>query len=174
MVAEIILSVLSPFVTKITEDFLGRRRATVAVADLQDQVVRLMASHRELEIEVAQARLAVVALTRYLVMTQGEIFALQGDHLTLEIKPRRRRQVILGQVLDDFSSSVESSISKRQTLRPEFSPDTPPQPSPLTRSASKNDSTNETPAAPNKALSGFFDGFEEEIMRARLGQEETE
>lgn len=171
MVTEILLAVLSPFVTKLTEDFLDHRRNTVAVTELQDQIVRLLADHRELQMEVVQARMAVVALTRYLVLTHGETFVLHGDRLELARDPQGRRQTILGHVIEDFSSSVEARVGGRQSRPPEPRRPSRPLPPQSARPTSTTESADGSRTASAEALKGFFDDFEEEIMRARLGRE---
>src|SRR5262245_29064618 len=76
MVVELLAAILSPFVSQVTEHFLDGRRDTVPVSELQRQVLSLLAGQRELEFEVTQARMAVLALSRYLAYTHQETFIL--------------------------------------------------------------------------------------------------
>lgn len=150
---EFILAVLAPLVSKLTEDFLDRRRDRVSVVELQDQISRLLASRWQVEADVAQVRMAVIALTRYLARTQGEIFVLRDDLLELSIPSNDRRQETVGHAISDFNSLVEARLNRRPSLR---SPKNP---------------VRDRPVVSSEALNEFFDGFEEGIMRARLGRE---
>ncbi len=154
MVAELFLAVLSPFVSTLTEHFLNGKQEKVPVARLQDQVIRLMASQRELEIQVEDARRAVFTLTRYLAFSQGEIFAFHDNRLELAIKSPGQRQVIIGHAIEDFNYSVMSRVqvkrNRQVTSRPE----------PVAGSS----------IASSEALDRFFEGFEEEIMKERQGR----
>jgi hypothetical protein len=171
MFEAIVLAVLKPLVSKLTEDFLNRRRSTVTIAELQDQVIRLMVSHRELEGQVTEARMSVIALTRYLALTQGGIFILNGDRLELATVPLDQRQVLVGHAIEDFNSTVEARL-QRQFKRAERT--TRQSRSPLPRSSGLAPTHGSVGAAVNssEALNSFFDNFEEEIMRTRLGREE--
>ncbi|MDH2430412.1 hypothetical protein [Sphaerisporangium sp. TRM90804] len=158
MVAELVLAVLYPFVGKLTEDFLNRRRKGVDIAEIQEQVVRLMASQRAVETELADARVTVLALTRHLVRTQGQTFVLHGDRL--ELLAGQEPGSGVGPVIERFSSSVEQRL---HTRRAASGPPHVPARAPAAAPVSAADSA--------EALNSFFDGFEEEIMRARRGQE---
>ncbi len=168
MIEAIILAVLNPLVTKLTEDFLDRRRNKVAISELQDQVLRFVAQQREMEIEVTQTRMAVLALTRYLALTQAEIFILKPDAIELAINPTKHERAVVGHAIQDFSSSVEThlqrSFRRSQVSRPTSS-------SFSERSAKAN--RDHVQPASAEALDRFFDGFDEEIMRVRLGREDT-
>lgn len=163
MIEPITLAVLKPLVTKLTEDFLARRRNKVAISELQDQVLRLLMSQRELQFEVTQARMAVVALTRYLALTQAETFVLHRDRLELAIEPPDHRQAVIGHAIEDFNSSVEARLQRQSSRMPRQRPV-----SSLPAKAVTSDVQNASP----DALSRFFDDFDEEIMRTRLGREE--
>jgi hypothetical protein len=173
MIEQIVLAVLNPLVSKLTDDFLNKRRNTVAIAELQDQVIRLLAGHRELEIEVAQARMAVLSLSRYLALTQGNIFVLRDDRLEVAISPQSERQIVIGHAIDSFSSSVEAHLQRQLGRSSKASAHSGSAVSPpALRSASGEGSMSSKRDRSSEALSKFFDGFEEEIMRARLGREE--
>lgn len=152
MVDAIVLSVLKPFVSKLTEAFLQRRRNKVAIADLQDQVLRLVMSQRELQIEVQQAQQTILALTRYLVLTHADTFIVQQGHLELAAKPVDADRVVVGQAIQGFTSSVEASVQHRS------------------RHARDPQSSVVSADTSSEALDRFFDGFAEEIMQARLGR----
>jgi hypothetical protein len=167
---DVALAVLTPFVSKLTEDFLDRRRGAVKTAELQDQVVRLMGDHRELEIEVAQTQKAVIALTRYLAFTQGEAFVFKGDRLELAISADGQRDEVVGNAIGNFHRAV-AEICAQRGGRP---PGAPGQPRPQSsQPKASGSSTSDSRAASPDALDRFFEGFEEEVMKARLGQEEA-
>lgn len=152
----IVAAVLSPLVSKLTEDFLRRRRNAVKITELQHQVVDLLASQRRLEVEAAQARLTVLALTRYLALSQHDIFVVHEDLLELAIAPGGENTAVIGGAIDRFNSSVEAHVARRHRLAVESPPQSPE------RSARRQ--------AEADSLNRFFDGFEEEIMQARLGR----
>jgi hypothetical protein len=169
MIETLVLAVLNPLVSKLTEDFLTRRRNTVHIADLQDQVVRLMASHLQLEEEVTQTRLSVIALTRYLARTQAEVFVLKGDFLQLVTVAPNQRQVLIGHAIQDFSSGVEARLQERLGRSEQTTQQSKSQLSRSTQPDSTRATGGNNAASSSEALNKFFDGFEEEIMRARLG-----
>src|SRR5262245_20166029 len=165
---DVALAVLTPFVTKLTEDFLDRRRGTVDTAELQGQVVRLMGDHRELEIEVAQTQKAVIALTRYLAYTQGKAFVFKGDRLELAINAEGQRDEIVANAIGNFKRAVEEMRAQRGGHAPGASEQPRPQSS---QPKPSGNSTSDRRAASPEALERFFEGFEEEVMKTRLGQE---
>ena len=174
MVTEIILAVLSSLVTTLTEDFLGRRRDDVSVSELQNQVVDLMADQHALRFEIAEARVTVLALTRYLAFTHGEAFVLNDDRLRLVAEPSQdRRQVILGEVISDFDSSVRERVGRRAERRRGLPrPASPRPPGPASSAPRASSRETDAPITSEAALEAFFDGFDEEVLRARLGQGE--
>jgi hypothetical protein len=173
MIATIVPAVLGPLVKKLTNDFLNRRRNMVTISELQDQVVRLMASHRELQFEVAQAQMTVIALTRYLAMTQGQAFVFNGDRLELAIGPQGQRETLIGHALSDFNSSVETHVRRQlnSAARTAQQP-APPAYSPSSRSIPTEGSASGAQALSSKALDAFFEGYAAEVMQARLGRED--
>jgi hypothetical protein len=168
MIEAIVLAVLKPLVSKLAEDFLGGRRNKVAIVDLQDQVLLLLRSHRELEIEISQARMAVLALTRYLALTQSETFILRRDPLELAISSNVRELATVDHAIQDFNSSVKARLQK-QSNRTARSHGTSSPSNFMLGKSSTSHATDES----SEALNRFFDGFEEEIMRTRLGREES-
>lgn len=152
---EILLGVLSPFISTVTEDFLARRRDAVPLSELEDQVIRLAAGQRNMENELVQIRQAVVVLTRFLAEYGAETFSYQGERLELAGGLDERRQVVVGQVIESFEQEVTAQVQARRQRQRR------PEPRPI-------------PAGPTSdQLKGFLDGFEEEIRRARLGQEDV-
>ncbi|MGI8330487.1 hypothetical protein ACRYCC_11030 [Actinomadura scrupuli] len=153
---EILLGVLSPFISTVTEDFLARRRDAVPLSELEDQVIRLAAGQRHMEDELVQIRQAVVVLTRFLAEYGAETFSYRGERLELAGGLDERRQVVVGQVIESFEQEVTAQVqARRQRSRRRPEP-------------------REIPAGPTSdQLKGFLDGFEEEIRRARLGQEDV-
>jgi hypothetical protein len=168
MIETIVLAVLKPLVSKLTEDFLDGRRNKVAIADLQDQVLRLLRSQREMEIEISQARMAVLALTRYLALTQSETFVLRRDPLELVISSKVQELATVDHAIQDFDTSVKARLH-RESNRTARSHGTPSS----SNSVAAKGPTSHARDASSGALDRFFDGFEEEIMRARLGREES-
>lgn len=158
----LIVAVLQPMVAKLTEYFLDKRRSSVTIAELQNQVLQLLETQRDLQFEVASARMAVIALSRYLSLTHREIFLLRGESLELAVAEQEQRQALVAPAIRDFSQSLEARFARKNS-----------------QFASRvNDSREGQIAPPSRpeavrstsdALSKFFDGFEEEIMRARLG-----
>jgi len=150
MLSSTIAAVLPSVAGKITEGFIQRKRTKIAITELQDQVVQLLASNRQLQIEAQETRLAVLALARYLAMTQAEVFALRDGQLALASAARDNasQKIAIESAIHNFSSRVESHPqSRRQQLIPARTP---------------------TPT-PAKAPRDFIDGFNEEVMRARTG-----
>jgi hypothetical protein len=162
MMEQLLFVVLQPMVAKLTEYFLDKRRGSVTIAELQNQVLQLLAAQRDLQIEVTKARLAVIALSRYLSLTHQEIFLLRGESLELAVAEQDHRQALVAPAIRDFNQSVQARLARQSN-----------------QSMTRGDDSCKTRAAlPSRpeagqsapdALSEFFDGFEEEIMRARLG-----
>lgn len=165
-------AVLSPFVRKLTENFLNRQRNTVGVAELQDQVTRLLDSQRDLEFENTQARMVVLAFARYLAHTQREIFVLKNDRLEIVTRPPSEREEFIEHAIDNFAISLEARLKRRADGSPEAAQPRPPSHSASSRSTSSESSTGAVGVATSEALNKFFEGFEEEIMRTRLGRVE--
>lgn len=156
---QLIIAVLQPMLVKLTEYFLEKRRSSVTITELQNQVLQLLATQSDLQIEVINARMAVIALSRYLSLTHQEIFFLRGESLELAVVEQEQRQALIAPAIKDFGRSVEARLEQKQR-----------------RLATQGNSQRATPVVRHKipqhesdALNQFFDGFEEEIMRARLG-----
>jgi hypothetical protein len=106
-----------------------------------------------------------MVLTRYLALTQQETFLLRGGSLELSVENNSQGRASVEPAIKDFSHAVQARI-ERQNQRSAHLP-----------GASKNRAaiSSATPVqrtvSPDgsKALDDFFDGFEEEIMRTRLG-----
>jgi len=166
--------VLGPFVSKVTENFLGRQRNTVSVAELQDQVSRLLESQRELNVENAKTRVAVLFFARHLARTHGETFALTDDRLELVAKDTGRREEIVEHALGGFSSSVEARLMERAGKSPGAAHVRPVSPPTSSRPPHPETSTATVGTATSEALNRFFEGFDKEIMDARLGRGERD
>ena len=172
----IIQQVLPPLLGQLTNGFLEGRRNSVTVAELQAQVVRLLVDQRQMEIDIEKANLTVLALTRFLANSQRKTFVLyDDDRLELNVSRRGTREDEVGRALEDFYVDIERLAFRRAGIPP-AKPQRGETPSPRGETPSppeswrpKATSAREPLAATPKALSTFFDGFEEEIMRARLG-----
>lgn len=158
-------AVLSPFVSKLTDNFLNRQRNSVAVTELQDQVARLLDSRDDLEIESIQTRMAVLAFARNLAFTQHDIFVLKGDRLEVLGRPSSGREELIERAIDDFSLSLEARLKRIEARRAR---EAEPYPRPTFTPGPPSNVGVATP----EALAKFFDGFEEEVMRARMGRDE--
>lgn len=156
---QLIIAVLQPMLVKLTEYFLEKRRSSVTITELQDQVLQLLATQRDLQIEVINARMAVLALSRYLSLTHQEIFFLRGESLELAVAEQDQRQALIAPAIKDFGLSVEARLEHKR--RRFVTQDNYQKVTPVARP--------EIPQYESDALGQFFDGFEEEIMRARLG-----
>lgn len=167
-------AVLSPFVSKLTDNFLNRQRNTVTVAELQEQVTRLLDTQQDLVIESMQARMVVLAFARYLARTQREIFVLRDDHrLEVISRPPSEREDLVERAIEDFTLSLETRLRQNEARRSrEAAQPWPPPRSPRSRSTSSQTPPSTVGVATPEALNKFFDGFGEEIMRARLGRAE--
>jgi hypothetical protein len=161
MVGEILLAVLPSLVSTLTDQFLGRKRGSIDLTDLQQQVTQLAINQQVLSAEADQARRAVKVLVRYLTVAERETFLLRGDHLELAEGVAGRPDNDLARVLQEFGTSVEGQVRQRQPkLR-----SSAPGPSPSGAGEAVEDDRLE------QALEHFFDGFDEEIRKARLGHE---
>jgi hypothetical protein len=166
----IIQQVLPPLLGQLTNGFLEGRRNSVSVAELQAQVVRLLVDQRLMEIDIEKANLTVLALTRFLANSQRNTFVLyDDDRLELNVRRRGTREDEVGRALEDFYVDIERLTFRRAGIPP-AKPQRAETPSPPESWQPKATSASEPLAATPKALSTFFDGFEEEIMRARLGR----
>ncbi|MBV9011135.1 MAG: hypothetical protein JO281_23045 [Pseudonocardiales bacterium] len=156
IITKVIFAVLSSLVKKLTENFLDGRRDKVSVRDLQDQVIRLVASHSQMQTEVTRIRMTVIALIKYLALTQGEVFILHDDDLLeLAVLASDQRMEMIGYAIGNFDTLVKARLNQRRSLR------------------SPKEQASNSPTVASEALNKFLDGFEEEIMRARLGREGT-
>lgn len=159
---QLLIAVLQPMISKLTEYFLEKRRNSVTIAELQNQVLQLLETQRDLGIEVTKARLAVIALSRYLSLTHQEIFLLRGGSLELAVAEQAQRQALVAPAIRDFGQSVEARLVKRMN-------------SSTTRGYHSRKAWTAPPARPvitpaeSAALAEFFNGVDEELMRTRLG-----
>jgi hypothetical protein len=162
---QIIIALLPSMAKKLAEYFLDKRRNSVTIKELQDQILQLLEVQRGLQIEATQARLAIMALTRYLALTQQETFLLRGGSLELAAGDRGKGRALVEPAIRDFSHTVQARIERqnRRSTRLTSVPKnraTISSATPVQRTVSPEES---------KALGVFFEGFEEEIMRTRLG-----
>ena len=146
MVAEIFLAVLPPLFGKLTEAFLGNRHQSVDLAQLQEEVARLVRSQRELAVELSEYQRATAHLVRYVARSRRDVFVFHGGQLVLAEQALQRDD--LRELIDGMGADLERRLRQRQA-RPPIAD---------RQSAS--------------ALDAFFDGFEEEVTRARLGHED--
>lgn len=169
MITAIIGAVLPPLIRELTDDFLDRRRDRVTVAELQHQVTHLLISQRQVEIELTQVRMAVLALTRYLAVTQNETFVFQNDQLELASPPPARQPAAISKAIEDFHASVEARVN--QSRKPPSKIDVKLRPNTLAPNSLS--AASKSPSAVSAdALARFFDGFDEEVMRERLHHSE--
>ena len=167
----IIQQVLPPLLGQLTNGFLEGRRNSLTVAELQAQVVRLLVDQRQMEVDIEKANLTVLALARFLANSQRKTFVLyDDDRLELNVSRLGPREDEVGQALEDFYVDIERLAFRRAGIPP-AKPQRAESPSPpeSRRPRPKATPPREPLAATPKALSTFFDGFEEEILRARLG-----
>jgi hypothetical protein len=161
MVGEILLAVLPSLVSTLTDQFLNRKRDTVDLTDLQQQVTQLAINQQAVSAEAEHARRAVKVLVRYLTVAEKATFLLRGDHLELAEGVAGRPDNDLARVLQEFGTAVEGQVRQRPPkLRSSV-----PGSSPSGAGEAVGDDRLE------QALEHFFDGFDEEIRRARLGHE---
>lgn len=149
MITELLVGVLQPFITKVTEEFLRRRRDAVDMRVLQDQVAQLVAAQYASSVAAAEVRRAVMVLTRYLVVTSGNMFLIEddGDELRLATRFDRERDDALRPAIRNFDHLLRQEIRRRQLVSAELG------------------------SSEKSALDGFTDGFAEEILDLRLGRE---
>jgi hypothetical protein len=168
MPAHIALAVLEPLVGKLTDAFLRKKRQSVAVAELQDQVVQMLANQQKAEVEIRAAQLAILSLTRYLAMTQPNIFVLRGDRLEISAGPNGNGiEPSIGDALSAFNASVEHQVHQR--IDPATI--TPPAPNPSVPPRQLQKGVAPPPCTDEEALNRFFEDFDREIMRTRLGEQ---
>lgn len=146
MLVEVLMGVLEPFISKMIEQFLKRRRNAVDLGELQDQVAQLIATQHALSADAAEVRRAVAVLARYLVLSRQDVFLIRADELRLTERSDQRGDVAVEAAITDFGHLVERGIQRRHQVR-----------------ANRGNSA---------ALDGFLDGFAEEILEVRLGRAE--
>jgi len=178
--------VLPPLVSQLTEGFMDRRRDGVTVDELQRRVIDILVNQRAMEYEMTDMRMTVLALTRYLANSQRDTFVLYGDdRLELAVGSQPPRAAEISQALAEFQETMEelvrrraggsvgpradgarhSPVGSRQQERAPLAPAVP-----VPRRYARSAEAEPLEVTP-EALSSFFDGFDEEIMRARLGRD---
>jgi hypothetical protein len=153
VVGEVILAVLPSFVSRLADEFLGRKRKNVEIAVLQAQVAQMAAqiaiTQQATIIERATAERVVSVLTRYLTLSHGESFFIDGNKLAITrgIKPGHET---LRRAIDDFGVAVQNKAA----TRPQPVAATPPQ--------------NAAESQTVRTLANLFDDVDEELLRMRL------
>jgi hypothetical protein len=171
MIAEIFTAALPALVTHLTDTFSTRRRDSVDVRELQEQVARLAATQNSLQGNLAEVEHAVLILTRYLALTRQDAFSLAGEQLVLAEQFRSRREAVVTPVMTDFGARVEQSIEKHQNQaieafrRQQSSAPTAPaeRDMPWPNSPQHRGGT--------RSPHDFLDTFAEEVLDLRLGRE---
>jgi argonaute-like protein implicated in RNA metabolism and viral defense len=166
MIAEILMATMPSLVMRLTDEFFTKRRDSVDVCELQEQVARLVVENNTQACELAEVRHAVLVLARYLVLTRQDAFMLEADQLTLTDQFLLDRETKVPPVIVDFGARVEQRIQQRQdhdieVFRRRQSAGSVEQemvPSPVLKHS-------ETVVADN-----FLAGFTEEVLDMRLGR----
>ncbi|VVJ14988.1 Uncharacterised protein [Amycolatopsis camponoti] len=164
MIAEIITAAVPTLVTRLADEFFAKRRDSVDVGELQEQVARLVAEKTSLGCELAEIRQAVLVLARYLAVTRQDVFVLETDHLALTERFRIDREKTVVPVIDDFRTRVERSVERRQNNAIES----------FRRRAEGLPGRGEIAPAviEGRAVDDFLSDFSEEVLRLRTGRDE--
>lgn len=153
--------VVAPFIQAVTAEFLTKRRISVEMSELKQEVLHLAQAQGSLAANVAEANRAVAVLVK--VLTARRLFRTEDDTL------------VLADVLTDDESSLEDlrflrhldEFESRVTvmMREQASRQTgdtgaarqKPNPAPAPRKSNVD-----------AALSQFFEGFDDELRQERL------
>lgn len=195
------LEALGPLIDALGDNFLAQQRDMVTVAQLQDQVIQLLVADTGPDIDVGRVKMTVFTLIRLLATTQHRVFRLSGDRLWVLSEPQAQRQILIEDAIDDFDDDVEARLRRHSGRSAEPAPQSQtapvagrpprrrprrnvtrtspaPAPAPVPVPKSGPGENRNMPAGPGSqqssdpALDAFFDGFHEEILRARLGRTE--
>ena len=158
---ELVTAVLSPFISEVTKEFLGRRRKDIQLKDLQRDVEQTMAAQADLAVNIDEIRKAVVVLARYLALTNSELFYLSENVLGLTERPSKDMAVRFTPAIAQFQGHVERRAVARRTEQARSVGRRQAQTWPETSSRAQQPTQGQE-------LDDFFDGFNEEVMRARL------
>lgn len=168
MIAEVLTATLPALVLRLTDEFSAKRRDSVNVRELQEQVAQLMAAEKSLRYNLAEVEHVVLILTRYLALIRRDAFALTGDQLVLTEPFRSERGAVAAPVMTDFGARVVHSIERRQShaiesFRRQQSA------APAERDEQHADSADRRGAA--RTSRDFLESFAEEVLDMRLGRE---
>jgi hypothetical protein len=168
MIAEIFTATLPALVSRLVDEFSAKRRDSVNVRELQEQVARLTAAQNSLRHNLAEVEHVVLILTRYLALTRQDAFALTGDRLVLTEPFRREREAVVAPVMTDFGARVELSIERRQkhiieSFRRQQTAEL------VERDEQATDSADRFGTA--RTSRDFLESFAEEVLDMRLGRE---
>jgi hypothetical protein len=167
MIAEIITAAVPTLITRLADEFFAKRRDSVDIGELQEQVARLVAERNALGCELEEIRHVVLVLARYLALTRQDVFVLRTDHLALTEQYRIDREVTVVPVIDDFRMRVEQSVVRRQNSAIESFRRR------QTEELAKQEEIASAQPIPVKAgaVDDFLSDFSEEVLRLRTGRE---
>lgn len=150
------LNVTSAFVRVLMVEFVERQRPWITLETADDQtvaMVRTLPQYRDVQVP------SVGTLAQRLAETHAETFTWDGGRLLLTDRAVSDRAAVFD-VLHRFLAAVNAE-------RPPAASDAPKQ----LRSDPAAKEGNDPASKEAKALYDFFDGYEKEIMKARLGQD---
>jgi hypothetical protein len=114
MIAEILMATMPSLVMRLADEFFDKRRDSVDVRELQEQVARLVVEKNALSCELGEIRRAVLVLARYLALTRQDAFMLEADQLSLTDRFQSERETKVAPVIVDFGERVEQRLQQRQ------------------------------------------------------------
>ncbi|HEX3956462.1 MAG TPA: hypothetical protein VHZ03_07495 [Trebonia sp.] len=145
------LKVTSAFARVLLVEFVDKHRQWIALEMAKDQIasiVRTFPGSHDVQVR------SISFLIRRLMDEHADKFVLDGGRLLLTDQASANRAAVsdaLNQLLAQTTTSASSSISDQSTAADSQGVD--------------------SKGHEERALNEFFDGYEKEIMRARLGQD---